>query len=251
LRYGFDIYKSCVERLIQDDQDLNCRQYVERITELVDPDRLNMTIYSTSFCTNGDLLSQWRGYARGGGGYSIGLKGIRSWLADKSVGGKSINTRGGFVRIHYDGQWTRDQMDQVLKRHFAILKARANILTKPDDIENEFQQATHAAGVSIVFLSLASKDPAFSEENEWRLVVTLLDADGTEPIEPLFRATSNYLVPFIPITLLDDETQTMPIQSIVVGPTLKDAAAVRSVERFIKLHGHPNVVVTLSAIPLR
>src|SRR5262249_39209533 len=34
----------------------------------------NVRIFCMSFCTNGDLLSQWRGYGDTGGGYALGFQ---------------------------------------------------------------------------------------------------------------------------------------------------------------------------------
>jgi Protein of unknown function (DUF2971) len=36
-------------------------------------------VYVTSFCEDGDLLSQWRGYASAGGGYAIGIAAGQVW----------------------------------------------------------------------------------------------------------------------------------------------------------------------------
>jgi len=46
----------------------------QNVQRHIDEKLLNVRIFSVSFCTNGDLLSQWRGYGDAGGGYALGFE---------------------------------------------------------------------------------------------------------------------------------------------------------------------------------
>jgi hypothetical protein len=61
--------------------------------------------YAACFCENGDLLSQWRGYAGGVGGYSIGFT-AHNWTQTQSWGGFGLgipaSKRWRLRRVVYD-----------------------------------------------------------------------------------------------------------------------------------------------------
>lgn len=68
-----------------------------------------MDVFVTCFCEQGDLLSQWRGYAQAGEGYSIGIDGN---LLGQIGGGKNFF----FGPVEYDRVVQEGIVDGVLAR---------------------------------------------------------------------------------------------------------------------------------------
>lgn len=165
----------------------------------------------TSFCEQGDLLSQWRGYG-GAQGYAVGVS--RSGLEASSM----------------------DRGDALVKV----------IYGEPDkSLEERLSQTTVLVGGERTFAKADSeavarlKNAAFREEHEWRLVAEQRNR------EPLFRDGSRGLIPYIELPL-----DLALIQKVVVGPALSHSTAVRSIERLTaKLDA--NIEVLPSAVPFR
>ena len=68
--------------------------------------------YVACFCKSDDLLSQWRGYAGGIGGFAIGLR----WSRLK-IGGASDDRRSAwrFERVVYDQHTQDSTIDDILR----------------------------------------------------------------------------------------------------------------------------------------
>jgi Protein of unknown function (DUF2971) len=75
LQYGKDLI---VSELTQKKNVVTHREIQTLLEELISLIKIYDTVfyhnYVTCFCESGNLLSQWRGYADSGGGYSIGLE---------------------------------------------------------------------------------------------------------------------------------------------------------------------------------
>src|SRR5262249_39228851 len=67
--------------------------------------------FVTCFCEEGNLLSQWRGYGKGGGGYSIGFE--RCLLGTRSPEGTSL--RKVIYDSHRQKQWAETLIDKTLE----------------------------------------------------------------------------------------------------------------------------------------
>ncbi|MET8430087.1 DUF2971 domain-containing protein [Nocardia sp. NPDC004860] len=163
--------------------------------------RLTHTAYVACFCTDGDLLSQWRGYGANGGGYSVEFdsKVLRDILvpalrAGSTTVGYQIGTN--LVKVNYDLD------DQELR-------AAAKQIVESDP----GWELSRAVGVLAQF-----KHDAFSEEDEWRLIHPA--GDFYAPLQ--FRPGPNGIVPFIKLIRPQpfDSRVFVPsaIKSVTVGP---------------------------------
>lgn len=152
------------------------------------------------FCLSrkGDLLSQWRAYGQPGNGYSIGF--------DAPAVDGIIRQRRGMqlAAVSYDPRQQRDLLNRVGNEAFRRSRSGS-------DDPRAFRKA-----LCDIFLDVAPiiKDSAFTEEDEWRLVLRL-DGAGSPQIK--VRAGRSTLVLYVPIKL-GTKDRPLPIREIVIGP---------------------------------
>ncbi len=132
-------------------------------------DKFEPPLYTICFSGNGDLLSQWRGYAKDGTGVAIGFKTkylekFRTAIRDKD---KKIKMTSRFERVHYKD----DEMEYLLQ-----LKSR-NLIHLAKHISEAKNEASVRQGELAVIeileeiaeQSIFYKNELFSEEDEYRI----------------------------------------------------------------------------------
>jgi hypothetical protein len=189
--------------------------------------------YAVSFCSHGDLLSQWRGYGLMGGGYCLGVTPdlLRPEGAD---GDDAIALR----RICYLERDQRRVVTNVLTCAYGYLP-RLSLGWK----QKIKDMATELAMELFIYFS-AFKDQSFEEEKEWRLVYLLPNNAQVK-----FRAANNALKPYIVVPLKDSKDQ-VPLLSVRHGPTLNRDVATTSL-RLRLSQDYPRVRVYASEVPYR
>lgn len=182
------------ERVVEPPHSEELDEAIRQLSEL--------TAHIFVFCLSrhGDLLSQWRAYGQPGNGYSIGF--------DAPTLDEIIRRKRGMqlAAVCYDPRQQWDLMNRMEIE--AVKKCRAT------------SEDPRAFGKALcdVFLDVAPiiKDPAFEEEDEWRLVLRLADAASPQVRH---RVGPSMLVPYVPIGLKTKE-RPLPIQTIIIGPNL-------------------------------
>jgi len=196
------------------------------------------TAYVTSFCQEGDLLSQWRGYGSSGGGYSVEFR-TESLRELNSPFGQAGNDEVGYL-----GGSILQQV--VYGMDEEALDSAAKKLVHPDQ---------YIPSMTAAVSELARfKDPAFSEENEWRLI----PAAGTYAMACRYRASpTGAIVPYIQLHRFhwdqphDAFTSASAIKSITVRPGPDTAIWRDSLLQLMQQRGFRDVEVHTSAIPFR
>jgi hypothetical protein len=165
--------------------------------------------YVVCFSSEGDLLSQWRGYANNGVGYSIGFNG-----KDLKKGRHKYEK---LIKVGYK--------NEVFKRKIEKLYNKASdlhdIAGKNVDALNDF-----------LFAFLTYKNPRFFEEREHRLILS-----GRSGLKIEFRARSGLIIPYINIEIAKEDN-ILPIAEIIIGPNLDFNMAKYSLELLLKLNGY-------------
>jgi hypothetical protein len=176
------------------------------------------------FCENGDLLSQWRGYAAQGYGYALGFK--------TAILGERIAPSGFILgRCIYDIELQDKIINEALEY---ILRSGA-----PGDKGERFQEF-----LSVLRYIALFKDTSFVQEQEWRLV----------PSEPVyltrtqFRAGKSMIIPYTSIDI--GEGKNSPIYHVYVGPCPHMELSKASVSQMLIKHHILNNVGG-SSIPFR
>jgi hypothetical protein len=175
-------------------------EYITSMADATSNERsLDMTqAFAVSFCEDGDLLSQWRGYAAADG-YALGF--------DRNLLATAITSAVGEVQL-------------------AEVSYGAPAAGAFDELERFIAAPTREliyAGVRAFRASLPIlvriKDPAFKEEKEHRLLTTTSDLpEGVE-----FRHNGERLVPFVRF-----QWPAHALRAIRVGPGRDQALRRRS-----------------------
>jgi Protein of unknown function (DUF2971) len=186
------------------------------------------------FCNDGDLLSQWRGYAGAHYGFAIGFKTEKL----KEYGNKAkFNLR----QCIYD----KDVQENIIKEMSQYYLQDAIISGQPQDVViNAFFNA-------IINFGALFKNSLFAEEKEWRLI-------SSQPIDTSdlqFRQGRSMIIPYVGISLRGSSFDT-PIDHVVVGPCPHKELSVNSVQALLMRQKIVNpyasiLKVTPSAIPYR
>jgi DUF2971 family protein len=205
----------------------------------------HLTLYVSCFCEEGDLLSQWRGYGRAGGGYAIGIQPRPTSVADE-------NPRIVLRKVLYEPKEQEQLIDasiselETMWTHLATRTEDESTLTKGQNKILSFYR--REVGDYI----WCFKDPAFREEKEWRFSYL---TGATDPKKRLvkFRPGPNSIVPYVELDvfkLRDLEGSTLQVCEVICGPTLHPHHSVEAVKDFLTTHGYQavNVRASVSAI---
>jgi hypothetical protein len=214
------------------------------------------------FCmsTGGDLLSQWRGYADQGRGVSVGFSAeYLGKLCEASRG----NAKFGFSlqRVHYDV----DTQDKNIAPTIDMIAERAENLPRYPKLgsilssgeEEEHARKEHSSAIMsmtlpvlLLFANLyTSKNPAFREEQEWRLIAFIPTGgpNGEMLTDCDFRASGDRIVPFVSVSMLDHGVR--PIDRIILGP--KNQTPPKIVRALLAGHGFSGAIVEQSTASFR
>lgn len=203
----------------------------------------DISCFVTCFCEDKDLLSQWRGYGGGMGGFSIGFK--RDAIEAANEGDFRPYE---FQRVHYDELGLRAQLREHALEAFGDYGAVA---------EDEQQRVAvwHELGgrfAEVTYQSLLYKHLSFAEEREWRIVTRVRRPDLTAHKLLRLRLTTLGLVPYVDLNVSGPVGRPL-IGEVVIGPSLHPELAERSVRLLLETVGYMEgeVVVSHSRVPLR
>lgn len=175
--------------------------------------------YVTSFSQDGDVLSQWRGYASDGAGYAIGFDHANLTL---DLEGEPPLIRG-FIKVEYRVRRQR----AAVRRYVSSALDVFNEATSDDDGHTIEDALFNALEPHL----LAFKNPAFREEREWRAFVGVFP--GSRGVT--FRATARGIVPHVELSIL--RRKTPAIAEVVVGPRIAGEAARNAVHALLFAKG--------------
>lgn len=167
------------------------------------------------FSTEGDVLSQWRGYANDGKGVAIGFN--RNYFESIS---NPENKETKLIDVVYDEVEQRQKLGKLMKSI---------------DIEQFHKINSNLEGLSSIVLiqqiieyGLFFKHYSFREEKEIRLIHGFGEVSAeSESIK--YRSTEDNLISYMEIPL-NIENEFPPIREIVLGP--KNKADERDVKNF-------------------
>jgi hypothetical protein len=157
----------------------------------------DINIFAACFCEDGDLLSQWRGYADAGGGSSIGFD---SYVLTEAA------SCDGFTlgKCIYDTSIQRTIVTHAIE----------HCLQDEQAVPSQRQWGFHGPLADVLFRYGAFfKDPSFAEEKEWRLVSPTINFRHDRIC---FRAGRSTITPYYKLSIKRDGC--LPIGHIIVGP---------------------------------
>jgi len=216
----------------------------------------------------GDRLSQWRAYGGGSKGISLGFD---FDALHGNMPGESWSL-GGCTAYLLDCLYKSEEKQKALLSVADVvipdLRRAFETIESPPVRESEIQSTLKAFRWQMIlgWIINAStfKDPAFSEEKEWRIVMfgpgskVPEDEDGESGFRLSFRNGPLGITPYreLPLRL---SAPTSPLRRVVIGPTPHLQDSVKAVEMVLEERGvalrsekHPTGIdVVPSRIPYR
>lgn len=230
----------------------------QRLQQLVSG--LVQVIDGLGFCLSeeGDLLSQWRGYAADATGVSIGFsKDYLEQFAEASL----AEDKPGFTlqRVEYDPEIqeslikpTYIEIKKLINEGAfkfpgkrTILDARSDDEVKKDNEKIKGLFSRLSMTVLTLFAKLfLLKTSAFREEREWRLISYFVKM-GADMCS--FHALNDRIVPYREFKLF--ELEDGPIVKVILGP--KNTTPNYVIDSFLRQRGFPNVAILRSEATYR
>jgi hypothetical protein len=183
-----------------------------------------------SFCEQGDLLSQWRGYGNQGKGYAIGF----------NLGSlRAIARKQSFVLwpCVYNPSLQLELVSYLIDNWCQEFCADSS----------SHERMVQIINTSVCQLAPIIKDESFCEEKEWRLVSSSVSSKSPGFA---FREGEYSLIPYYNFSIID-ETGRPAINSIVVGPSPHMELAQNSLATFLAAQRLASIEIKNSKIPFR
>jgi len=209
-------------------------------------DILESDLFIVSFCENGDLLSQWRGYTRNNEGVALGFN-------------QNILKEIPNINI-YKVIYEKEKQKDILKCFKNILK---QYLNRYEEIFAHCNISYDNYSFKLFFLNwlrelekiiVIFKDSSFSEEREWRLIYDIKDINKNRNENFLFkneiikyRIKNNYLLPYIEINNLNLGSI---INQVVIGPFENKLVLGKGIQHFFNTYDY-KININYSEIPYR
>lgn len=200
---------------------------------------------------DGDLLSQWRGYADDGRGIAIGFN--RDHLNELVALSEATDSdETNLALALYKAKYEDEEHDAAVRPLFDLLQSLRSLpLEKAPDDEKAAALLKRIGSLQALRLSLEAYDHvyslkhrAFSGEREWRL---LQHFDWSHSSPTGYQPRPGRLVPYTEVAL--SSALSAPITEVVLGPRHTTPPDV--IARFLEAHGHQQVAVRHSSSPYR
>lgn len=202
-------------------------------------------IYCACLSEHPDSLSQWRAYGEDGKGFAIGFSTTHLQSICKNIGGTLCD-------VIYDD----DVQSTLVKRAFDL---------PPRSSDGEDPTIEEGSGTILGRISEAasrSKNRAFSEESEWRIVteptLALDDAEQTlwtKATVPRYVARRGLITPYMEIPLVEGESYRKrgmePIKELYFGPKNSADEQEYAVKFLLENHGFKRVQLVHSSASYR
>ena len=203
----------------------------------------NHLLFVCSFTTNGNLLSQWRGYCPPGKGVSVGFN------ADALI--NAADAQGFYVtRCVYETSAQFSLMDEVLDTILATAddlgEAPPNELHPTQSYYNAFERHEDL----LLQTAARIKHQAFAEEEEWR-AISKVSRELNDPALR-FREGPSRLVPYVEFALPKKSDRALFLEQVYVGPSAEPRLAFSSVDWLLTKNGaSPSNGLHASGLPWR
>jgi hypothetical protein len=251
IEYATNLFRDIVTCEVERFRSSKLRKLQKTVTDWIDEYEKHAKVYVSCFCTNGDLLSQWRGYGAVGGGFSIGF--FANDVGHPAV--TSLEKPNPILRrVIY-----RPSVQKRLIRERITALCALELVKLKNPQRHKLQLATYRAWMMFtLFLSEALncfKDPAYEEEQEWRIIQHGRNYQGKDTCKINFRSNGGRIVPYTILNLTASNSKEtkrhLPIKIIGFGPTLNPNITQRSLRLLCDAHGYGKSEVTIkrSGIP--
>lgn len=186
-------------------------------------------LFGASFRSNGNLLSQWRGYSSVGKGVSIGFN--PNYILTCARGqsfqlGKCI----------YDATEQEPLIEQILNAVETLALKHGEITDESKRHPSQsYYHVFELIESDLLRIAAILKHPSFKEEEEWRIVSPVLSDYVTSPV--LFREGTSMLLPYLEIRLSPGQNVPISLEHVFLGPTPNINLSMNSLTMFLSKKG--------------
>ena len=238
-RYIKDIFRKAWYKFVGEPD------FSQEVFEFFDKFLDSYIIFGLCTSKNGNLLSQWRGYADDGRGFSIGFEGdLRGSQLDNNLGSRFPLNEG---EVEYEEKHQIDNLKSYIRE--ILQRCDINGIQKDKFLAPERYEVSPLTllgcfGPIIKEIAYTIKHPAFSEEDEVRFFFQLPDNDSRK-MDCKFFTRPSMIVPYIPVPL----SELPRISKVFIGP--KNDTAKRVAELILETEDFSGVDVIKSNVPYR
>ncbi len=249
LIYGKDLAVACLRRRADNEANNLVKEFLSETADTFNPfdDAVfGFRYYVACFCSDGNLLSQWRAYATPGSGFALGIASAPLLEARHPVGGR---LRAVFHRMEY----LTSNQERLINAVIDWCKDRlaADLEGARDRFSQRVLRAGYSALLSIQLTGLFPqfKHPMFAEEKEWRLSTGRLPNEHRDRLQ--FRESGGNVVPYMLFDLALEDGR-VPLREVILAPASEVDLRRRSVQSLLQQRGYPgDLRIIGSNIPLR
>ncbi|MEH3038114.1 MAG: DUF2971 domain-containing protein [Sphingomonas adhaesiva] len=222
--YTKTLVRSILDKL--DSDDAITRAFLKRM-RILSEIRSNDDSFVFSLSEASDDLSQWRGYARDGQGFTLGF--------DANVlhtVGRPDDAEYSFAKVEYDPDRQSSTLEKMIREFITTLGGMKLDATADEKI---IKVAADKADWAVENKSLLNKHRSFQSEKEWRIVSYCSPKHDDVRV----RTSGLRLVPYNVVKPQGDDVELLPLTSIRIGPGFDDPEAVRDAVRTLAdIHGY-------------
>lgn len=221
-----DLSIATVSELIKSTDSKTKKRYYESIIYFIETlDQYDSYIFSLS--VRKDDLSQWRGYANEGKGFTIGFNGME--LHGRS---EAIDSDINFNRVEYRIDRQTETIKGTVAQLWEQFVKECSVIGADDHDELAVEAARTVSWV-LDNQSIFSKHHSFEGEDEWRLVMYRKPRVDSIRV----RATGSSLTPYVEVEPMGPNTK-LPITEVGIGPGFESRYMVDAVESLCRHAGY-------------
>lgn len=223
-----EIGYSIVRKLLQGSMLKSCKPIFDKVIGGLS----SADTYVSCYSTDGDLLSQWRGYTSNSVGYCLGFR---------TEGMATDDERMPLLEpVIYDEKKACEVVERVIERVNTFVHENSF-----GEVEVGYLVGWTQAVLNIIACTI--KHPKFAEEKEYRHFYQ--PSKSQLKLEEQFRNGQFGLTPYVTIGFL--ETNRLPLKNVRIGPCNDFDLESSSLRMLLDTNGYGNVGIFESEIPLR
>lgn len=181
-----------------------------------------------------DRLSQWRAYGSAGR-YALVLN---PEIIQES---KTLT----LMQVIYDSEKQRESLVKPIQLGLEALAEIEASGPSSNELDEAAKEIARLLSSRSFFRAPALKNPAFYEEEEWRIVMYNKDPSFIE-----FTTRAGMIRPHLEVSLSED-TQNLPLEQVLLGPGTDPVLSPKAVSLLLRKHGYADVEVVSASFGLR
>lgn len=252
LKYGKEIILKILNNEISNGHDETIDILLHSLKVQVNSfDEIMYEAYVACFCKSDNLLSQWRAYGHMGGGYNLGFTFTSNTRFYHTPDHSEKESHVILRKIIYDYNKQEEFVTEYVSSIISYAKDAIKYFKNHGGIPEiwESMAAMEAANI-LCDLMLSFKNPVFSEENEWRLILVRQSQHKAEQLQ--FRENEKGLIPYFETYLIEkkEDKSLFPIHSIKFGPMLDESSTKSALTLFVRKEAslESNIEINANAI---